>query len=194
MVDVAQDAFDTPTERDAAAPPSSRRSRRDWSEVWLPIVAVAVVLTGWEGLLRLFGMSPFVLPSPGAVAVALVEITRDGSLVSNLFTTLEEAALGFMIAVGAGIAVGGVMAQSALVERMLYGYLVALQTMPKIALAPLFVAWFGFGLESKVAIAALIAFFPMLANVVVGLKSCDEGKVDVLRALAAGEWKIFRMV
>src|SRR3954447_3376101 len=146
MVDVAQNAFDNQgAGRKATVPPpeAQRSARPDRSEIWLPILGVIVVLASWEGVIRLFGMSEFVLPSPSAVAAALYEITRDGSLISNLLETLEEAALGFAIAVGAGIAIGGVMAQSPLIERMLYGYLVALQTMPKIALAPLFVAWFG---------------------------------------------------
>src|SRR5947209_3343941 len=98
MVDIAEHAFDNRSVE--SAPVRSRRSpRRDWSGIVLPIVAVAVVLACWEATIRLFGMSPFVLPSPGAVAVALVEIVRDGSLLENLLATLEEAALGFALAV-----------------------------------------------------------------------------------------------
>ena len=197
MVHIVQNAFDNRSGANATAtaPAASERvSRWVWLESALPILGVIVALAGWEGIIRLCGLSPFVLPSPNAVALALVDMVGDGSLLTNLLVTLEEAALGFAIAVVAGVAVGGMLVQSPLLERMLYGYLVALQTMPKIALAPVFVAWFGFGMESKVAIAALIAFFPMLANVVAGLKSCDEGKIDVMRALSAGEWMIFRMV
>src|SRR5437016_1084139 len=134
MVDIAEHAFDNrgaargahkgADEGAGTVPARSGRSpRRDWSAIALPMLAVAAVLAGWEATIRLVGMSPFVLPSPGAVAVALVEIVRDGSLLENLLATLEEAALGFAVAVAAGIVIGGLMAQSPLLERMLYGYL-----------------------------------------------------------------------
>ena len=193
MVDIAERAFDDGAAPASPVPPRTARPLwgQGWSAVALPMLAVVLVLCGWQALIDWFGMSRFVLPAPAAVAVALVEVVRDGSLLRSLLATGEEAALGFVVAVVGGLAIGGALARSPWLERTVYGYLVALQTMPKIALAPLFVAWFGFGLESKVAIAGLIAFFPMLANVVIGLKSCEEGKIDVLRALAAGEWTIF---
>jgi NitT/TauT family transport system permease protein len=157
-------------------------------------LTLAVLLGGWEFAIDALGVNSYVLPPPSAIAASIVDMVLDGSLAANLLVTCEEAFAGLAIAVVAGLGIGALLARSALLERSVYPYLVAIQTMPKIALAPLFVAWFGFGMASKVSVAALIAFFPMLVNVIVGLKSCDQGKIDVLRALSAGEWRIFWLV
>ena len=81
-----------------------------------------------------------------------------------------------------------------LVERTVYPYLVALQTLPKIAIAPLIIVWAGFGLSSKVIIAALVAFFPVLVNVIVGLKTVEPAKIELMRSLRATRWQTFRLV
>ncbi|WP_326543118.1 ABC transporter permease [Pseudorhodoferax sp.] len=160
----------------------------------LPAAAIALLLAAWEWGVALLGIGAYLLPPPSLVAVAIADMVRDGSLWANAQVTLAATLAGFGIALAAGIAVGGLIAQSRLVERTVYGYLVAIQTLPKIALAPLFVAWFGFGLSSKVAVAGLIAFFPIVVNVIVGLKSCDAGRIDVMRALSASRWQVFRYV
>ena len=95
------------------------------------------------------------------------------------------------LAAVAGVLVGSLVTQVWLLERTLYPYLIALQSMPKIAIAPLIVIWFGYGASSKVIIAAMISFFPILVNVVVGLRSCDASKLDLLRSLSASKWQIF---
>lgn len=163
-------------------------------ELALPAAAIALLFAAWEWGVALLGIGAYLLPPPSQVLAAIAAMARDGSLWHNTQVTLGATLGGFAIALAAGIAVGGLIAQSRLVERTVYGYLVAIQTLPKIALAPLFVAWFGFGLSSKVAVAALIAFFPIVVNVIVGLKSCDAGRIDVMRALSASRWQIFRHV
>jgi NitT/TauT family transport system permease protein len=190
MVDIAAPLLDAKPHRSAGV----ARLRRAGLELAPPCVVLIALLGGWEFAIDALGVNSYVLPPPSAIAASIVEMTLDGSLAANLLVTGEEALCGLLIAVIAGLAIGALVAHSPLFERTVYGYLVAIQTMPKIALAPLFVAWFGFGLASKVSVAALIAFFPMLVNVIVGLKSCDEGKIDVLRALAASEWRIFWLV
>jgi len=96
--------------------------------------------------------------------------------------------------VAIGLTLGTLIAEFRVVERILYPYLVALQTMPKIALAPVLLVWFGFGLGSKIAVAAVISLFPVLVNTIAGLKNCDSGRLDVLRALGASRWDCFRLV
>ncbi|RCW70587.1 ABC transporter permease [Pseudorhodoferax soli] len=160
----------------------------------LPAAAIALIFAAWEWGVALLGIGAYLLPPPSQVFAAIATMARDGSLWANAQVTLGATLTGFAIALAAGIAVGGLIAQSRLVERTVYGYLVAIQTLPKIALAPLFVAWFGFGLSSKVAVAALIAFFPIVVNVIAGLKSCDPGRLDVMRALSASRWQVFRHV
>src|SRR5207245_10326586 len=107
---------------------------------------------------------------------------------------LSDAVAGFLIAVVSGIVLGAIVAEFRLVERTLYPYLVALQTLPKIAIAPLIVVWFGFDVSSKVVIAATVAFFPVLVNVIVGLKTIDAAKLDLMRSLRASRWQTFRLV
>jgi NitT/TauT family transport system permease protein len=123
--------------------------------------------------------------------VALVSGFSDGLFLKHGLVTLSEAASGFAIAVGAGLVVGTLIAEIRFLERAVYPYLVALQTMPKIALAPLLVVWFGFGPASKIAVATIIAFFPMLVTMIAGLRHSDQGRLDVLRALGASRWRCF---
>src|SRR5207249_8001556 len=112
----------------------------------------------------------------------------------HFWITFSESLLGFLIAAAAGIVLGTVIAQFRLLERTLYPYVVAFQTLPKIAVAPLLVVWLGFGVSAKVVIAALVAFFPVLVNVIVGLKTVDAPKLDLMRSLAASRWQTFRFV
>jgi NitT/TauT family transport system permease protein len=163
-------------------------------DVAYPAVALVLMLAAWEWGVALLGIGAYLLPPPSLVVRAIGDMAADGSLWANAQVTLIETLGGFAIALVAGIVIGALIAQSRLLERTVYGYLVAIQTLPKIALAPLFVAWFGFGLTSKVGVAALIAFFPILVNVIIGLKSCDAGKIDLMKTLSASGWQIFRWV
>lgn len=160
----------------------------------LPWATLLLILAAWEWGVRWLRIDAYLLPPPSMVAAAIAEMSADGSLWTNLRVTLTETLGGFVLALVAGIAVGALIAQHRLVELSTYGYLAALQTLPKIALAPLFVSWFGFGLSSKIGVAALIAFFPIVVNVIAGLKNCDPGRMDLMRSLAATPWQTFRWV
>ena len=142
-----------------------------------------------------FGLvSRFLIPLPSSVLPALAELVTGGTLGQAILVTVGEAATGFAIAVAIGLTLGTLIAEFRPVERILYPYLVALQTMPKIALAPVLLVWFGFGLGSKIAVAAVISLFPVLVNTIAGLRNCDAGRLDVLRALGASRWDCFRLV
>jgi NitT/TauT family transport system permease protein len=142
-----------------------------------------------------FGLvSRFLIPLPSSVLPALAELLAGGTLGQHALVTVGEAATGFAIATAIGLTLGTLIAEFRTVERILYPYLVALQTMPKIALAPVLLVWFGFGLGSKIAVAAVISLFPVLVNTIAGLQSCDAGRLDVLRALGASRWDCFRLV
>ena len=159
------------------------------------IPAVFAVFVGlWEWVVRQWSVPAFIAPAPSAVARSLVGGIRSGVYLDHFWVTLGESLGGFLIAAVAGIAVGAIIAQFRLLERTVYPYLVALQTLPKIAIAPLIIVWAGFGLSSKVIIAALVAFFPVLVNVIVGLKTIDQGKLELMRSLRASRWQIFRLV
>ena len=159
----------------------------------VPLVLVVFVL-GWEGIVRAWEVPEFLVPAPSAIGRALVAGLTSRLYLDHFGVTLYESLLGFLIAAAAGIACGTVIAQFRVVEQTLYPYLVALQTLPKIAIAPLLIIWLGFGLTSKVVIAALVAFFPILVNVIVGLKTVDASKLDLMRSLDASRWQTFRYV
>ena len=161
--------------------------------VLVPAVFVAGVAL-WEWAVRQWGVPAFIAPPPSAVWRSLVGGLRTGLYIDHFLVTLWEALAGFGIAAVSGIVLGALVAQSRLVERTVYPYLVALQTLPKIAIAPLIIVWAGFGLSSKVIIAALVAFFPVLVNVIVGLKTVEPAKIELMRSLRASRWQTFRLV
>ena len=158
-----------------------------------PLVFVTFV-TVWEAVVRVWRLPDYLLPAPSAVARALAAGLANRVYVEHAWVTVSEALLGFVIAAAAGIVLGTLIAQFRLVERTLYPYVVAFQTLPKIAVAPLLVVWLGFGVSSKVVIAALVAFFPVLVNVIVGLKTVDAPKLDLMRSFSATRWQTFRFV
>jgi NitT/TauT family transport system permease protein len=159
----------------------------------VPLVLVVFVLA-WEGIVQAWRIPEFLVPAPSAIGRALAAGLTSGLYLDHFGVTLYESLLGFLIAAAAGIACGTVIAQFRVVEQTLYPYLVALQTLPKIAIAPLLIVWLGFGITSKVVIAALVAFFPILVNVIVGLKTVDASKLDLMRSLDASRWQTFRYV
>ena len=161
--------------------------------VLIPLVFVLFVAL-WEWVVRAWNVPNFLVPAPSTVAGALGRGVRTGLYLTNFWITLFEALVGFVIAAVAGIVLGAIIAQFRLVERTFYPYLVALQTLPKIAIAPLIIVWFGFGISSKVIIAGTVAFFPVLVNVIVGLKTVDAAKLDLMRSLRASRWQTFRLV
>jgi NitT/TauT family transport system permease protein len=163
-------------------------------DLGLTFVLCFAAIAACQALVALGIVSPFVLPLPSSIPAALVGLIDSGALADNVLTTVWEAACGFAIATAMGLALGALIAEFLLVERIVYPYLIALQTMPKIALAPVLLVWFGFGLGSKIAVAAVISLFPILVNTIAGLKSCEPGRLDVLRALGASRWDRFRLV
>ncbi|KQP09070.1 ABC transporter permease [Pseudorhodoferax sp. Leaf265] len=163
-------------------------------ETWLPPAGAVVLLLLWEGSVRAFGISAFVLPPPTAVARSLWTGLSNGVYLQHALLTATEALGGFVLALAAGVVLGALIAEVRWLEKALYPLLVALQAMPKVALAPLVIIWLGYGINSKIVLAGLLGFFPILINTIAGLKSCDAGKVDVMRALGAGRWQTFRWV
>ena len=169
---------------------SLRRTLRARPELLLiPAVFIAVVVV-WEAIIRFFEIPIYIMPAPSNIALALVNT----AYLDNALYTLGEAMLGFLLAALFGIVLGGLIAQFPLAEKTMYPYLIAIQTTPKVAVAPLFIMWFGFGMTSKVIIAATIAFFPILVNVISGLRSTDPARLELMRSLRATRWQIFTMV
>jgi NitT/TauT family transport system permease protein len=179
--------------------PAAAPKRRSWDPrerpqiVLVPAVFVVVVLF-WEYLIGPLGVDEYILPKPSAIVESLWTQLTDDLFWGHLWVTTKEALLGFAIGVGSALVLGALIAQIKLVESTLMPYIVAFQTVPKVALAPLFVVWFGFGLTSKVVMAAVISFFPMLVNVIEGLRAADSDKIEMLTAFGASKTQVFRMV
>jgi NitT/TauT family transport system permease protein len=153
-----------------------------------------LVVLAWHFSVTLLGVSHLIFPGPLAVLQSLYAGIVSGEFLGHLWITLYEILAGFFVGAALGFVLGAAIGQSALMEAVLYPYVVAFQTMPKVAVAPLFVLWFGFGTTSKIVITATIVFFPVLANTIVGLRSAPREQVDLMKAFTASSWHIFRMV
>ena len=163
--------------------------RRLWLELGLTLAAVIVALLLWDFLASL--TSPLVLPGPRNVGKIIWEVTASGSIFKHIGTTVSEILLGFLLGSAIGLGVGITLAWSPLLRRLANPYLVASQAVPKLALAPMFTLWLGYGIASKIVIAALIAFFPLLENTVVGLCAVEREKLMLFRSLLASEFQTF---
>src|SRR5882757_4854027 len=159
-----------------------------------PILGGIVILLVWEFVPAIFKVSKLLLPPPSSIARSLWLIYDRGLPVENFLVTLTEALVGFAAGSVSAIFIAFLVTRSLLVERMLMPYLVGLQALPKVALAPLIVVWLGIGIESKILIAAIISFFPVLINAIVGFSTVEAEKLDLMRSLVASRWQQFRIV
>jgi len=148
----------------------------------------------WEAVVRVFEIPMFILPTPSSVFMALYRGIASSLYVDHVWITLTETLMGFVLGTSLAFLLGTVIALSRPVEYFLYPFVVMFQSMPKVALAPLIIVWFGLGLTSKVVNAALVAFFPLMVNTIVGLRSAEEDKVNLMKSLAASRTQIFWML
>ncbi|MDH2053870.1 ABC transporter permease [Achromobacter marplatensis] len=149
-------------------------------------VALLVVLIGaWEAVVRQAGISALVLPAPSTVATTLWTSLATGYLWPHIGATLAEMLLGLALGGATGLAMGVALAESALLDRVLKPYVIISQVVPKLALAPLFVLWFGFGMAPTVVMTALICFFPLMENTLTSLRQVDPNRLQLFRMLGA---------
>ena len=156
----------------------------------LPLQLAIAVLGLWEWIVAARHIPPYVLPAPSAIAAAL--IANFTSLMASLLTTLTVTLEGFAAALVAGVALAILFSQSRLTERALYPYAVILQVTPIVAIAPLILIWVGFEHINLALtlIAALVAFFPILSNTALGLKSADRNLLELMHLYGASRWQI----
>ena len=151
-----------------------------------------VFVVGWEAIARVRQVPSYILPTPTQIAAAFG--TGYAVYWDQFQVTMAEIVAGFVIGAAGGLVLGALLAQSRILEATFYPYLVALKAVPLQALAPLFIIWFGFGLASKIALTALIVFFPVMVNTMMGMKAAAPQKIAILRSVGASEWQILRMV
>lgn len=154
-----------------------------------PAVYLAV-LAAWEGLTRYFSVPAWMLPAPSQIAVAAVEWAPE--LASNALVTLRETVFGFLLALVLSLPLAALIAFSPLARRIVYPVLLGLQSIPKVALAPLVLLWFGFSEWPKIVIVVLVCFFPILVNVVAGFDAVPKAMLDLMRSLGASQHMILR--
>ena len=172
---------------------SARHAVRDRASIILyPLLATAVLLVLWEVLTVAFDVPPFLLPKPSIVAAAMVE--HAALLLRESWVTAIEILLGYVLSIVIGLPLALAIFLWPPFSRSIYPLLISTQAMPKVALAPLLIVWFGFGLLPKVLIAFLIAFFPIVINAVVGLTAIEREKITLAQSMGFGPlatfWKI----
>jgi NitT/TauT family transport system permease protein len=180
----------------AAHPISPPREQSRWRSViapWLvPAAALALVIAAWELGVSALAIPQYLLPPPSRVWNTFVD--DPGYIVGHMFATGVAAAGGFLLALGVGTIVALLMAYSRSVERVLYPYMIVIKVVPVVAIAPLLAIWLGFGIAPKVVVAFLIAFFPIVVNLVLGFRSPPRDYLMLMRGLNASERDTFRKV
>ncbi|MBV6400287.1 MAG: Riboflavin transport system permease protein RibX [Anaerolineales bacterium] len=158
------------------------------------VLSLLAFLLGWDLITRFGGIPNFILPSPLSVWTRFLKAMNDGSLPHHTAITLSEIVLGLIVGVTFATIVGYALAKSRSLEKVLSPYLVASQAIPVIAIAPLLVIWLGDGILSKVVICALIVFFPVLVNTIVGVRAVPTALYDLMNSLHASRaqilWKV----
>jgi NitT/TauT family transport system permease protein len=145
----------------------------------------------WEGAVRAGNIRELILPPPSSIMINLWQNVMNGYLIPHIAASLIEILGGFLLGSAIGIALGCAVAQSNIVKDVLRPYIIASQAVPKLALAPLFIMWFGYGLTPKIVITALICFFPLFESTVAGLSYVDEEKITLFRSMRATPGQIF---
>lgn len=173
---------------------SARRVKRPamppfMSSAVAPIAFFLVFVAAWEVLPEYFDVPDYILPKFSGVISVFANPSVYDLYLYHSYVTLTEAALGLLIGGVAGLVVAFVLTESRVLMNTFYPYIIGLQCMPKVALAPLLVIWFGFGLTSKVVVAALLCFFPVLVNTILGIRSVKEEHAELFYAIRAPRWQ-----
>ena len=157
----------------------------------LPALAlVAVILVAWEAYVRVAGVAPVVLPAPSRIASALWDFRGDA--VRHAIPTIIETVVGFLLAVGLAVTSAVAMDRVPFIRRAVEPILVTSQTIPVVAIAPLFLLWFGFGLLPKILIVMVVTFFPIVVALLDGFGSTSRDASDLLRSYGATDGQAFR--
>jgi NitT/TauT family transport system permease protein len=165
--------------------------RRIATHVVPPLLFAVAVLGIWQLYVAVSGVPESSLPSPTEIASAL---WSDRSLLlSSAWVTLQEILLGYVLSVALALSLAVVVVSSRVLERAVYPWLVVSQTVPIPAIAPIFVIWTGFDIRPKLMVIVLVTFFPIVVNLIDGLKSTDPELLNLLRTLGAGRWRQFRV-
>lgn len=169
-------------------PTGSARSRL-WYNVFLPVAGLVLAVALWWLATIAFSIDPFFVPSPADVVESFMKTPQ--YLVDETWVTVWRVLIGFVIAVATGLVIAVVLAASQTVDRMAMPMLAAVNAIPKVALAPLLLVWFGFGDTPKIIMVVLVSFFPVIVSTMAGLTSAPADLRVLARSLSATWWQTF---
>jgi NitT/TauT family transport system permease protein len=163
-----------------------------YSSVTAPLITLVLFVTTWELGVKISSISPLILPSLSSILSKIIE--QFGYLITNGAVTLLESVLGFLLGLVLAITLSTVFVFYPIIEQALYPYLIGLRAIPLVAIAPLIILWVGGDLFSKVLLAAIISFFPILINTIQGMKSLTNEELELMTMLSATSWQIFLFI
>ncbi|HEX7055391.1 MAG TPA: ABC transporter permease [Burkholderiales bacterium] len=186
----------------ADAPPTREHAWRGFAEQlrsWSWLISLAGLLVLLEAAIAYFQVPPYVLPAPSDIARSLwrgftAGLSAPNGYYIHIWTTFVEAFSSFVVGSGLGIMIGALIQHFPRSKQFILPYAIGLQSVPKIALAPLLIVWFGFGISSKIALGILLTFFPLMINTLAGLSSVERERIELMQSLRASQWKTFRLV
>lgn len=174
--------------------PSTRKAGVGWvlrRAPWLaPTLALALIIVVWEITVALTDVPAFLLPAPSAVATSLID--NWALLVGHAGVTIIETLIGFALSAVVGIALAVIIVMWPLAGAAIFPIVVASQVIPKVAIAPLMVVWIGTGMTTSALIAFVMAFFPVVVNTTLGMKSVQDASIDLMRSMGSTKWQVFR--
>jgi len=176
----------------AVAAPPSTVTRHRVSAILYPVATFSLLLLAWQFLVRTFGVPEYILPVPTEFLAKLYE--SRGLIFDHTLVTANEIVLGFLVAALVGVPLGLMIVSVKFLERSLYPLILFFQLIPKIAIAPLFIVWFGFGPFPKILLTFLLCFFPTLVASMTGFRALDERVLYLSRSMGATAWQTFRYV
>ena len=180
------------TKADVSRRPSKRSLRRKAFRALLPWLVIIAIFVLWEFFVTVFGVEEFVLPAPSAIFAAAWQ--WHWLILENAWQTFMTTAIGFLVAIAFGLCVGVAVGSSSVVYEGFYPALIGFNTIPKVAVVPILVIWFGIGTVPAIITAFLLSFFPILVNVATGIATMEPELQDVLRALGATRWQVITKV
>ncbi len=159
-------------------------------DIVYPLTTFAVLLAIWQFAVVAFKVPNYILPDLRDVGVALWRGYVVGDYWQHIAFTLRAMLTGYLAGCTVAFVLGALVAESRTAERFIFPFIIGLQSVPRVALAPLVIVWFGFGIEIKVVLVALICFFPVFVNVIVGMRSVDRSLIDMMRSFGASPLRV----
>lgn len=161
-------------------------------EVLLPAAVLVVVLVGWELAVPAMDVQAYILPRPSDIAAAFVD--HHETILAELQVTLREFAIGFGLTLMSGYLLSLVMFEWKVMEITFFPYVIVIRSIPIVTLLPIFIVWFGFGMNTVITVSYLISFFPMVVNTLSGFQETDEQLVEMLESFSANRWQVYKNI